>query len=436
MINKLKSAVETAKRVTQRTIKAAKNTVKILVKSSALLTNPLTWIVAGAIAIGLGIFSTMQNFGHNQFSDVCSFNGAPNLYGIKDEGERTKAVAAYMNTSGINYTPTDVASAYIGLIFNKGENYSYSNIDTNGLSNEAILNKIENGDNIELGALKFKGENAKKLLNTSIINGSDWKDTANQLSAVKAILTEERVNLGDNPDYDAINKALGVTLSDSAKEELIEEAKKIGDELEEKDNVCQKYGDGSETSRLKLGSSCKKKRSSTSAPGWIFDEKYELTSPYEYYFGGGGVHRGVDLVCTSGEGCPMYSVVDGTVTLSDCTSDTSGPANGFSPACMIEIEFDMDGETKKLMYGHNVNGSHQVEVGDEVKVGDHVADMGNTGWSTGPHLHFQIINPNGWENSDNPAPLMCNVEEDEISYIVSGENATRGPWDPETEECN
>lgn len=44
---------------------------------------------------------------------------------------------------------------------------------------------------------------------------------------------------------------------------------------------------------------------------------------------------------------------------------------------------------------HLHKGSIIVKVGDTVKAGQKIAELGNTGWSTAPHLHFEI-----WESSD------------------------------------
>lgn len=42
-------------------------------------------------------------------------------------------------------------------------------------------------------------------------------------------------------------------------------------------------------------------------------------------------------------------------------------------------------------YAHIKRGSAQVRVGDRVSAGDHLAAVGNTGNSTQPHLHFQLM---------------------------------------------
>jgi murein DD-endopeptidase MepM/ murein hydrolase activator NlpD len=43
------------------------------------------------------------------------------------------------------------------------------------------------------------------------------------------------------------------------------------------------------------------------------------------------------------------------------------------------------------MYGHLVPGSVSLRVGDRVRRGDVIGKLGNTGQSTVPHLHFQVM---------------------------------------------
>jgi murein DD-endopeptidase MepM/ murein hydrolase activator NlpD len=45
------------------------------------------------------------------------------------------------------------------------------------------------------------------------------------------------------------------------------------------------------------------------------------------------------------------------------------------------------------VYGH-INNS-LVQEGQQVEAGEKIAEMGNRGQSTGPHLHFEVWAPNG-----------------------------------------
>lgn len=98
----------------------------------------------------------------------------------------------------------------------------------------------------------------------------------------------------------------------------------------------------------------------------------------------GSMHDGLDF--GGPIGTPIYSVADGVVT-------RSGPASGYGN--WITIEHNIDGEIVESLYGHmRADGLH-VNVGDEVKAGQHIADIGNEGFSTGAHLHFGVY-PGGW----------------------------------------
>jgi murein DD-endopeptidase MepM/ murein hydrolase activator NlpD len=57
----------------------------------------------------------------------------------------------------------------------------------------------------------------------------------------------------------------------------------------------------------------------------------------------------------------------------------------------------------ETVYAHMIENSNKVSKGDWVKPGQVIGKMGNTGVTTGPHLHFEII-VNG--NSIDPVPWL------------------------------
>ena len=88
-------------------------------------------------------------------------------------------------------------------------------------------------------------------------------------------------------------------------------------------------------------------------------------------------HRGIDI--TGKEDTPIYAADGGTVTYAGW--DNSGYGN------VIKIDHK-NGYTS--LYAH-CNGLY-VKEGDSVAKGDIIAGLGNTGRSTGPHLHFEVYN--------------------------------------------
>ncbi|SUD49576.1 Peptidoglycan endopeptidase RipA precursor [Nocardia otitidiscaviarum] len=94
----------------------------------------------------------------------------------------------------------------------------------------------------------------------------------------------------------------------------------------------------------------------------------------------GGGHLGVDLAAA--EGTPIYAVADGVVR-------DAGPASGFGQ--WIVLDSIVDGEKVSTVYGHMYPDGVLVRTGQRVRAGDHIADVGNGGESTGPHLHFEVV---------------------------------------------
>jgi murein DD-endopeptidase MepM/ murein hydrolase activator NlpD len=93
-------------------------------------------------------------------------------------------------------------------------------------------------------------------------------------------------------------------------------------------------------------------------------------------------HKGSDLV--PGLGTPIHSVADGIVTDASATDQS-----GFGVYAIVEHV--IDGRTVSSVYAHMLPGSLLVDVGESVSVGQQLGKLGNTGQSTGPHLHFEIL---------------------------------------------
>lgn len=90
-------------------------------------------------------------------------------------------------------------------------------------------------------------------------------------------------------------------------------------------------------------------------------------------------HTGVDIGMA--QGTEILAGHDGTVTL-------AGDAGGYGLCVAIEGEAS-EGHTLTTKYGHC--SQLLVSVGQEVKAGDVIAKVGNTGNSTGPHLHLEVL---------------------------------------------
>jgi murein DD-endopeptidase MepM/ murein hydrolase activator NlpD len=110
---------------------------------------------------------------------------------------------------------------------------------------------------------------------------------------------------------------------------------------------------------------------------FILPTKGVFTSGYGARWG--VFHYGIDLA--NAIGTPIVAAADGVVA-------ESGPASGFG--LWIRIRHS-DGTI--TVYGH-INRSLVVE-GQQVRAGQEIAEMGNRGNSTGPHLHFEVWNAAG-----------------------------------------
>ena len=127
-------------------------------------------------------------------------------------------------------------------------------------------------------------------------------------------------------------------------------------------------------------------------------EQFKVTSIYgnRVLNGNNEFHGGLDLVGISS--WDVVSIVDGTVIQSRIVTDKNNLTWQWGNyVCILGI----DG--RYYYYCHLA--SRSVNSGQQVKAGDKLGMMGNTGYSFGAHTHFEVRESDG-RTKVNPAPLL------------------------------
>jgi murein DD-endopeptidase MepM/ murein hydrolase activator NlpD len=126
----------------------------------------------------------------------------------------------------------------------------------------------------------------------------------------------------------------------------------------------------------------------SSAGGTVAPTTGRVTSCYGARWG--TLHAGVDIAAPIGT--PVFTPEDGIVL-------DAGPASGFGQAVYVQ-----HGDGTITLYGH-VNRFF-VTAGQVVSAGPQIAEVGNKGQSTGPHLHFEVHTGGLYANRVNPTPWL------------------------------
>ena len=117
----------------------------------------------------------------------------------------------------------------------------------------------------------------------------------------------------------------------------------------------------------------------SSLPFYSFNEEY-----------GCPLHNGLDLAAPSGT--PLHAAAAGTVI-------TSGWCN-----CGLGYYVEIDhGDGVHTLYGH-MRGQPSVSAGQQVSQGEAIGEVGSTGISTGPHVHFMVTVDGVARNPENFLP--------------------------------
>ncbi len=108
-----------------------------------------------------------------------------------------------------------------------------------------------------------------------------------------------------------------------------------------------------------------------------------------------GTHKGIDI-STGGVAANIVAIEDGYVYIvnNSCThnygkSRSCGCGGGYGNYVAIDHGVGSDGKKYKSLYGHMTKAL--VKNGQYVKRGEVIGKVGTTGWSTGYHLHLEVI---------------------------------------------
>jgi len=105
-------------------------------------------------------------------------------------------------------------------------------------------------------------------------------------------------------------------------------------------------------------------------------------------------HSGIDIAAAMGT--PVKAAAGGIVKISEFNK------NGYGNLVVIEHEKDLS-----TYYGHL--SKLMARAGQKVAKGDLIGNVGSTGWSTGPHLHFEVRKGGTALNPDDFIALIIDI---------------------------
>ena len=232
-------------------------------------------------------------------------------------------------------------------------------------SNYYIIESIVNYDSKEIKELYDEKQRIEK-------NTNDLKDKKEQLKIIKEDSESQTIFLTNTKIILENEKA---SLDDSQKEILaqIDAYKKQQEEI---NNLIQ-YQISSSTYELQY---------SGGVMQWPTVENAYITSPFgtrlHPIYGIMKMHKGIDIGGGVKVGDPIYAASDGVIIYSNYNN------GGYGNMVMIDHGINSEGVKIVTLYGH---GSKLLKnVGDMVKKGDVIMELGSTGNSTGPHVHFEV----------------------------------------------
>ncbi len=256
---------------------------------------------------------------------------------------------------------------------------------------ELLLDSKSLGDLIDRSAfVQFIMEEDERIAADLTSTRERFEDAKAQLGRdAEAVETKRQEALAEEERLRSLKETEARELAaeqtaQAGKQELLDETEANADRLRE-------LAEAEEAESRRIASELSSSASSGAGQfngemAWPAPGFYRVTSPYGYrthpIFGTQKLHTGIDIGKnpdgTSIDGAAIVASGDGEVIF-------AGSKGGYGNTVMID-----HGDGVVTLYAHQRSGGIAVSTGQWVTKGSTIGAVGSTGYSTGPHLHFEV----------------------------------------------
>ena len=237
----------------------------------------------------------------------------------------------------------------------------------------------------EIEQAKSDLENSKRELDTS---KAEKQSITTQLEQTKSEKNEKVAEL--TQDEQEIQKQI---------DELAEANKSLDAQILKKQQEIQRQLEASKNANKNNSNSSSSNGGTSTGGGAVSSSGFIYPVPSGYTrittginYSSGQYHGAVDFGSSGINGQPVYAVADGLVVTAENLTSSYG-------TYVIIAHYN----GLYTLYAHGQRGSLRVSEGQTVSQGQQIMNVGSTGNSTGPHLHFEVrTSPGTYSNRKNP----------------------------------
>ncbi len=264
-----------------------------------------------------------------------------------------------------------------------------------------LLNSESVSDYLTMSQLSVNTSNRdKKLVNTIVNTVNEIEANKKQIETQKANQQAVQADLkAKQSDLNSQNNEITSVINkiDSSTDKLTEEQHSLQADMQTILNAMK----SNQNSGSSGGSSVVNKTVYEGTLKWPVPGYTNLSSGFGQRWG--TTHKGIDIAGSGIMGKAIIAVGDGVILKSgnSCTHNykkngSCGCGGGYGNYAYLNV--NANGVSYTLVYGHM--SQCIVSAGQQVKAGQVIGYVGTTGWSTGPHLHYEV-----WKNGANINPM-------------------------------